>query len=127
MDRDVATGKNIRKQTPVPGLAPASPIVQGDRVYVATAVKLQNCGSRATNARPWMATMNKITPQLAPLAGAIAGSPRRVWCKAWARRSESLPALMVAQRRVCCVCGCCLGAWSVEGVAAMEDRIRIER
>lgn len=36
---DVATGKNIRWQTPIPGLAHASPIVQGDRVYVATAVK----------------------------------------------------------------------------------------
>ena len=36
---DVATGVNIRWQTPIPGLAHASPIIWGDRVYVATAVK----------------------------------------------------------------------------------------
>jgi outer membrane protein assembly factor BamB len=33
------TGENIRWQAPIPGLAHASPIVWGDRVYVATAVK----------------------------------------------------------------------------------------
>ncbi len=33
------TGANIRWQTPIPGLAHASPIIWGDRVYVATAVK----------------------------------------------------------------------------------------
>ncbi len=33
-----ATGENIRWQTPIPGLSHASPIVWGDRVYVATAV-----------------------------------------------------------------------------------------
>jgi outer membrane protein assembly factor BamB len=36
---NVETGANIRWQTPLPGLAHASPIVWGDRVYVATAVK----------------------------------------------------------------------------------------
>jgi outer membrane protein assembly factor BamB len=36
---NVETGSNIRWQTPLPGLAHASPIVWGDRVYVATAVK----------------------------------------------------------------------------------------
>jgi outer membrane protein assembly factor BamB len=36
---NVTTGENIRWQTPVPGLAHASPIVWGDRVYVATAVQ----------------------------------------------------------------------------------------
>lgn len=36
---DLATGENIRWQTPLPGLAHASPIVWGDRVYVATAVQ----------------------------------------------------------------------------------------
>ena len=36
---NVKTGANIRWQTPLPGLAHASPIVWGDRVYVATAVK----------------------------------------------------------------------------------------
>lgn len=35
---NVTTGENIRWQTPIPGLAHASPIVWGDRVYVATAV-----------------------------------------------------------------------------------------
>ena len=35
---DATTGENIRWQTPIPGLAHASPIVWGDRVYVATAV-----------------------------------------------------------------------------------------
>src|SRR5688572_17854585 len=34
----VAAGENIRWQTPIPGLAHASPIVWGDRVYVATAI-----------------------------------------------------------------------------------------
>lgn len=36
---DVETGTNIRWQTPIPGLAHASPIVWGDRVYLTTAVK----------------------------------------------------------------------------------------
>src|SRR5437870_3477481 len=36
---NVETGENIRWQTPIPGLAHASPIVWGERVYVATAVK----------------------------------------------------------------------------------------
>lgn len=35
---NVVTGKNIRWQTPLPGLAHAAPIVSGDRIYVATAV-----------------------------------------------------------------------------------------
>jgi outer membrane protein assembly factor BamB len=36
---NVGTGTNIRWQTSLPGLAHASPIVWGDRVYIATAVK----------------------------------------------------------------------------------------
>jgi outer membrane protein assembly factor BamB len=36
---NVKSGENIRWQTPIPGLAHASPIVWGDRLYVATAVK----------------------------------------------------------------------------------------
>ena len=36
---NIETGANIRWQTPLPGLAHASPIVWDDRVYVATAVK----------------------------------------------------------------------------------------
>src|SRR5688500_17366132 len=35
---NLETGENIRWQTPIPGLAHASPIVSGDRVYVATAI-----------------------------------------------------------------------------------------
>jgi outer membrane protein assembly factor BamB len=35
---NVATGQNILWQTTLPGLAHASPIVSGDRIYVATAV-----------------------------------------------------------------------------------------
>ena len=35
---NVETGENLRWRTPVPGLAHASPIVWGDRVYVTTAV-----------------------------------------------------------------------------------------
>jgi outer membrane protein assembly factor BamB len=35
---NVETGANIRWQTPIPGLAHSSPIIWGDRVYVATAV-----------------------------------------------------------------------------------------
>jgi outer membrane protein assembly factor BamB len=36
---NVETGENVRWQAPIPGLAHASPIVWGDRVYVATAVQ----------------------------------------------------------------------------------------
>jgi outer membrane protein assembly factor BamB len=36
---NVATGENVWWQTPLPGLAHASPIIWGDRVYVATAVQ----------------------------------------------------------------------------------------
>ena len=39
---NVEAGTNICWQTPVPGLAHSSPIVWGDRVYVATAVKAGN-------------------------------------------------------------------------------------
>jgi outer membrane protein assembly factor BamB len=35
---NVATGENVRWQTPIPGLAHAAPIVWKDRVYIATAV-----------------------------------------------------------------------------------------
>lgn len=36
---NVETGENVRWQTPIPGLAHSSPIVWGDRIYVATAIK----------------------------------------------------------------------------------------
>jgi outer membrane protein assembly factor BamB len=36
---NISTGENIRWRTPVPGLAHVSPIVWGDHVFVATAVK----------------------------------------------------------------------------------------
>src|SRR6185369_6053509 len=36
---NVESGENVRWQTPIPGLGHACPIVWGDRVYVATAVK----------------------------------------------------------------------------------------
>ena len=35
---NLETGQNIRWQTPLPGLGHASPIISGDRVYVATVV-----------------------------------------------------------------------------------------
>lgn len=37
----VKTGKNVQWKTPIPGLAHASPIVWGDRVFVATSVQLE--------------------------------------------------------------------------------------
>lgn len=39
---NIATGKNVRWQTPLPGLAHASPIISGDRIYVATVVGLSD-------------------------------------------------------------------------------------
>ncbi len=36
---NLATGENVRWQTPIPGLSHSAPIVWGDRVYVATAVQ----------------------------------------------------------------------------------------
>jgi outer membrane protein assembly factor BamB len=41
-DWDVATGKNIRWKTPIPGLATSSPIVWGNRVIVVTAASDQD-------------------------------------------------------------------------------------
>jgi outer membrane protein assembly factor BamB len=41
-DWDVASGRNIRWKTPVPGLATSSPIVWGDRVIVVTAASDQD-------------------------------------------------------------------------------------
>ena len=35
---NVESGKNVRWQTPLPGLGHASPIISGDRIYVATAI-----------------------------------------------------------------------------------------
>jgi outer membrane protein assembly factor BamB len=35
---DVATGRNVRWKTPIPGLGHSCPVVWGDRVYLATAV-----------------------------------------------------------------------------------------
>jgi outer membrane protein assembly factor BamB len=37
-DWDVATGRNIRWKTPIPGIAVSSPIVWGDRVFLTTAI-----------------------------------------------------------------------------------------
>lgn len=39
---NMETGKNVRWQTPLPGLAHASPIIWGDRIYVATAASPGN-------------------------------------------------------------------------------------
>ncbi len=36
---NVPTGENVRWRTPIPGLAHSSPIIWGDRIYVATAVQ----------------------------------------------------------------------------------------
>src|SRR4051812_20298421 len=36
---DVASGKNVKWKTPVPGLGYSCPVVWGDRVFVPTAVK----------------------------------------------------------------------------------------
>src|SRR5262249_5260324 len=35
---DVATGKNIKWKTPIPGIATSSPVVWGDRVFAVTAI-----------------------------------------------------------------------------------------
>jgi outer membrane protein assembly factor BamB len=35
---DVATGKNIRWKTPIPGIANSSPVIWGDRVFAVTAI-----------------------------------------------------------------------------------------
>src|SRR5688572_12798295 len=35
---NVESGENVRWQTPLPGLGHASPIISGDRIYIATAV-----------------------------------------------------------------------------------------
>jgi outer membrane protein assembly factor BamB len=37
-DWDLATGRNVRWKTPVPGIAVSSPIVWGDRIFLTTAV-----------------------------------------------------------------------------------------
>ena len=37
-DWDVATGRNVRWKTPIPGIAVSSPIIWGDRVFLTTAV-----------------------------------------------------------------------------------------
>src|SRR3954468_16195942 len=36
---NISNGENVRWQTPIPGLAHASPIIWGDHIYVATALK----------------------------------------------------------------------------------------
>ncbi|HUE89697.1 MAG TPA: PQQ-binding-like beta-propeller repeat protein [Vicinamibacterales bacterium] len=43
---DVATGKNVRWKTPVPGLATSSPVVWGDRVIVVTSASDQDTSFR---------------------------------------------------------------------------------
>jgi outer membrane protein assembly factor BamB len=43
---DIATDKNIRWKTPIPGISTASPIVWGNRVYIATAVSSTDTGFR---------------------------------------------------------------------------------
>src|SRR5512134_1770531 len=35
---DVATGKNVRWKTPIPGVANSSPVIWGNRIYITTAV-----------------------------------------------------------------------------------------
>jgi outer membrane protein assembly factor BamB len=36
---DIKSGEGVRWQTPIPGLGHASPVIWGDRIYIATAVK----------------------------------------------------------------------------------------
>ena len=70
---NVTYGKNVRWRTPIPGVANASPIIWGNRIYIATAVSSSgvNTDSRpATRELPPSATLSEHTWRLYALDAA---------------------------------------------------------
>jgi len=61
-DWDVASGRNVRWTTPVPGIANSSPIVWGDRVYVTTAVNSKAGDSFRTGLYGDVAPVEDLSP-----------------------------------------------------------------
>jgi len=75
---DIASGKNVRWKTPIPGISTASPIVWGNRVYIATAVSATDNSFR-TGLYGDTAPVNDVSEHSWKLYALDAQSGKIVW------------------------------------------------
>jgi outer membrane protein assembly factor BamB len=75
---DVATGKNIKWKTPIPGIANSSPIVWGDRIFATTAVSPTDKSFR-TGLYGDVAPVNDLSPHEWKVYALDAKSGKIVW------------------------------------------------
>ena len=80
-DWNVATGRNVRWKTPIPGLANSSPIVWGDRVYVTTAVNSRAGDSFRTGLYGDVAPVEDLSPHTWTIYALDAASGAVVWAR----------------------------------------------
>ena len=79
VDWDIATQKNIRWKTPVPGISTASPIVWGNRVYIATAISSAGEKTFRTGLYGDTASVNDLSEHTWRLYALDAQNGRIVW------------------------------------------------
>ncbi len=78
-DWDVASGRNVRWKTPVPGIANSSPIVWGNRVYVTTAVNSRAGDSFRTGLYGDVAPVEDLSPHAWKIYALDAATGTVVW------------------------------------------------
>jgi outer membrane protein assembly factor BamB len=79
VDWDVTTGRNVRWKTPIPGLATSSPIVWGNRVFVATAVSTAGENTFRTGIYGDTVPVNDLSEHTWKLYALDSQSGRIVW------------------------------------------------
>jgi outer membrane protein assembly factor BamB len=126
-DWDVATGKNIKWKTPIPGVATSSPIVWGNRVFTTTAVSSAGNNSMKTglygDVKPvddlspheWnIYCLDKATGKILWERKAVVGAPRT---KRHTKSSQASSTPVTDGRRVIAVFGSAgvMIAWDYSG------------
>jgi hypothetical protein len=76
---DVATGKNVKWKTPIPGIATSSPIVWGDRIFVTTAVSKGGDTTFRTGLYGDVAPVNDLSPHEWKVYALDRATGRIVW------------------------------------------------
>jgi outer membrane protein assembly factor BamB len=124
---DVATGRNIRWKTPVPGLAVSSPIVWGDRVFATTSISKAGDNSFRTglygDVKPvddlspheWkLYCLDKTTGKILWERAAVSGAPKT---KRHTKSSQASSTPVTDGRRVIAVFGSAgvMVAWDYSG------------
>jgi len=126
-DWDVATGKNIKWKTPIPGVATSSPIVWGNRVFATTAVSSAGDNSIKTglygdvkpvddlSSHEWkIYCLDKATGKVLWEKAAVVGAPRT---KRHTKSSQASSTPVTDGRRVIAVFGSAgvMIAWDYSG------------